>query len=109
VGCYAGATIMEGLTRFRVPLLVRRAITLVPALIVLSTDISPTWALVLSQVFLSLGIPFALVPLVRLTSRRDIMGEHANGLPMRVAAWTAVAIVVALNVVLVVLAVGGFR
>ena len=107
VGCYAGATIMEGLTRFRVPLLARRAITLVPALIVLSTDVSPTWALVLSQVFLSLGIPFALIPLVRLTSRRDIMGEHVNRVPMRIAAWTAVAIVVALNVVLVVLAVGG--
>lgn len=108
IGCYAGATTMEGLTRFRVPLLVRRTVTLVPALVVLATDLNPTWALVLSQVFLSLGIPFALIPLVRFTSRRDIMGEHANGVPMRVGAWTAVAIVVALNVVLVLLAVGGF-
>jgi len=108
VGCYAGSTIMEGLTRFRVPLLLRRTITLVPALLVLATDVSPTWALVLSQVFLSLGIPFALIPLVRLTSAPAVMGEHANGLPMRVAGWAAVAIIVALNLVLVVLAVGGF-
>lgn len=108
VGCYAGSTIMEGLTRFRVPLLVRRAVTLVPAFVVLATGVSPTWALVLSQVFLSLGIPFALIPLVRLTSRADVMGEHANGRPMRLAGWAAVAIIVALNLVLVSLAVGGF-
>jgi manganese transport protein len=109
VGCYAGSTIMEGLTRLRVPLLVRRTITLVPALIVLASGVSPTWALVLSQVFLSFGIPFALIPLIRLTSRVDVMGEHANGVPMRIAGWSAVAIIVALNGVLVGSAVGGFR
>jgi manganese transport protein len=107
VGCYAGSTIMEGLTRLRVSLLVRRTVTLVPALILLASGVSPTWALVMSQVFLSLGIPFALVPLLRLTSRVDVMGEHANGVPMRIAGWVVVAIIVALNLVLVVLAVRG--
>ena len=107
VGCYAGSTVMEGLTRLRVPLLVRRTVTLVPALVVLGTGVNPTWALVLSQVFLSLGIPFALVPLIRLTSRADLMGEHANGVPMRVAGWAVVAVIIALNGFLVVLAVGG--
>ena len=108
VGCYAGSTIMEGLTHLRVPLLARRTVTLVPALFVLASGVSPTWALVLSQVFLSLGIPFALVPLIRLTSRADVMGEHSNGVPMRVAGWAVAAVIIALNVVLVVLAVGGF-
>ena len=108
VGCYAGSTIMEGLTRLRIPLVARRAITLVPALVVLALPVSPTWALVLSQVFLSLGIPFALIPLVRLTNRADVLGEHANGRPLRIVAWASVATIVALNVVLVALAFGGF-
>lgn len=64
VGCYAGSTIMAGLLHLRVPLLVRRVVTLIPALIVLAIGFDPTRALVLSQVLLSVGIPFALIPLV---------------------------------------------
>ncbi|MFX4377329.1 divalent metal cation transporter, partial [Acinetobacter baumannii] len=71
VGAYAGAEIMHGLLRVRVPLLARRLVTLVPALAILGLGIDPTVALVLSQVVLSFGIPFALIPLVVLTSRRD--------------------------------------
>lgn len=67
VGCYAGATIMGGLLKLRVPLLTRRMITLIPALLILGAGIEPTLALVLSQVLLSFGIPFALIPLIRLT------------------------------------------
>lgn len=107
VGCYAGATVMQGLLKIRVPLMTRRAVTLVPALIILASGASPTWALVLSQVFLSLGIPFALIPLVRLTGSRSLMGEHVNGRVLRAAAWTASGLIVALNVVLVVLALAG--
>lgn len=108
VGCYAGSVVMEGLTKFRLPMLTRRAVTLVPAVAILASGVSPTWALVLSQVFLSLGIPFALVPLVRYTGSAPLMGVHANGAPMRVAGWASVAVIVTLNIVLVALAVGGF-
>lgn len=64
---------------------------------------NPTWALVISQVVLSVGIPFAVIPLVRLTSDRAVMGEHANTLATQVVAWTVVALVVALNAALLLL------
>ncbi|CAN5147063.1 Nramp family divalent metal transporter [soil metagenome] len=107
VGSYAGATIMAGLLHVRVPLLVRRVITLVPALLILGLGVNPTWALVLSQVFLSLGIPFALIPLVRLTSDRMLMGPFADRLPLRIACWVVAALIVSLNVALIVLTVAG--
>ncbi len=107
VGCYAGATIMKGLVHVQIPLLARRTITLVPALIILAVGFDPTLALVLSQVFLSIGIPFALVPLVWLTSRRSLMGPFVNGLPMRLFAYTVTAAIVSLNVLLLYLSVTG--
>lgn len=107
VGCYAGSAIMAGLLRVRVPLLARRAVTLVPALVVLALGVEPTLVLVLSQVVLSLGIPFAIVPLVVLSGRRSLMGEHVAGPVLRGAAWLVVAAVSALNVGLVVLTLGG--
>lgn len=100
VGCYAGAAIMSGLLRVRIPLLARRAITLIPALAVLSLGLDPTWSLVLSQVLLSVGIPFAAIPLVMLTSDRALMGRFANGRRLRLIAWTVVALIVALNIAL---------
>lgn len=103
VGCYAGATIMSGLLKVRIPMLARRVVTLVPALIILGLGVDPTWALVLSQVLLSIGIPFALAPLVRLTGNRTIMGGYANSVPLRVVAWVVVALIVALNLTLIVL------
>ncbi|MEB4613209.1 Nramp family divalent metal transporter [Leucobacter sp. M11] len=101
VGCYAGATIMSGLLRVRIPMIARRAITLIPALILLATDIDPTWALVLSQVLLSVGIPFALIPLARLTEDRALMGPFRNRLPLRTATWIVVGLIVALNLLLI--------
>lgn len=100
VGAYAGAEIMQGLLRVRIPLLTRRVVTLVPALLLLTTDLSPTWMLVLSQVVLSFGIPFALVPLVRVTRDRALMGADRNHLPLQTAAWAVAAVIVALNVAL---------
>ncbi|HEY0215901.1 MAG TPA: Nramp family divalent metal transporter, partial [Cellulomonas sp.] len=79
VGCYAGAAVMEGLIHRRIPLLARRAITLVPALVLLAVGADPTWTLVVSQVVLSFGIPFAVIPLVRLNRDRGLMGRFANG------------------------------
>ena len=100
VGAYAGAVIMQGLLRIEVPLLVRRVVTLIPALVCLGIGVDPTRALVVSQVVLSFGIPFALIPLVRLTSSRELMGEHANRRATQVAATVAVVAVVVLNVAL---------
>ncbi len=107
VGAYAGGSIAGGLLHVRVPLVVRRAVTIVPAVVVLAVGIDPTWALVLSQVVLSLGIPFALVPLLRLVAARDLMGAWRVTGWLLAAAWVVVALVVALNVALVVLTVAG--
>ena len=78
VGAYAGAEIMHGLLHVRIPLVWRRLVTLVPALAILAVGFDPTVALVLSQVVLSFGIPFALVPLVALTARPELLGRFRN-------------------------------
>jgi manganese transport protein len=107
VGCYAGSVIMDGLLRVRVPLLARRVVTMIPALILLATDADPTLALILSQVVLSFGIPFAIVPLVLLTASRTVMGEDRNH-PAVTAVAIAIAVgIVGLNAVLIVLTVTG--
>ena len=107
VGSYAGATIMAGLVKRQIPLFVRRVITLIPALTVLALGIDPTRALVISQVVLSFGIPFALIPLLRLTNDRTVMGDSANGPAMRWTLGVIVVLVVALNLALVLLLVVG--
>ncbi|MEO6944484.1 MAG: Nramp family divalent metal transporter [Lacisediminihabitans sp.] len=107
VGSYAGATIMAGLVKRQIPLFLRRLITLIPALAVLGLGVDPTWALVISQVVLSFGIPFALIPLFRLTNDRAVMGGAANGRAMRWTLGVIVVLVVALNAALIVLLVGG--
>jgi manganese transport protein len=100
VGSYAGSTIMAGLLHFRIPLLLRRVITLIPALIVLVIGVNPTWALVLSQVFLSIGIPFALIPLAWYTSKKSLMGIFVNRMPMRIVAGLVALAIIVLNIVL---------
>lgn len=103
VGAYAGSEIMHGLLHVRVPLFWRRLITLLPALVLLGVGIEPTWALVMSQVVLSFGIPFAIIPLIWLTSRTSVMGEFANRVPLRIAGITVAALIVSLNILLIVL------
>ncbi|MFN3949219.1 Nramp family divalent metal transporter [Microbacterium sp.] len=100
VGAYAGAEIMHGLLRARIPLVVRRLVTLVPALVILALGVDPTLALVLSQVVLSFGIPFALVPLVALTARTDVLGRHRNRRATTVAGVLASVFLITLNVAL---------
>ncbi|CAA9349095.1 MAG: Manganese transport protein MntH [uncultured Nocardioidaceae bacterium] len=101
VGTYSGQVVMEGFLRRRVPLLLRRLITVVPALVVLALGVDPTRALVLSQVVLSFGVPFALVPLVLLTRQRTLMGQLANR-PVTTAVASVVAgLIISLNVVLI--------
>lgn len=105
VGSYAGATIMQGLLHRRIPLFTRRVITLIPAVVILALGVDPTWALVLSQVFLSFGIPFALIPLVRLTNDTALMGGAANRPAVRWVLATIVVLVIALNLALIALTV----
>lgn len=103
VGAYAGAEIMRGLLHVQIPLLTRRIITLIPALVILVIGVDPTFALVISQVVLSFGIPFALVPLVRLTMRADLLGGSANRWWTTVLAAIAAVLLIALNTTLLVL------
>ena len=102
VGCYAGSVIMEGLLHRKVNLMVRRVATLIPALIVLAAGADPTNVLVISQVVLSFGLPFVLIPLLRLTSDRNLMGADVNGPPVQAIGWLITAAIVALNAVLIV-------
>lgn len=88
---------MQGFLRRRVPLPVRRLVTLLPALVVLAAGVDPTRALVLSQVVLSFGIPFALIPVVAFTRRRDLMGDLVNRRLTTAVAVVITALVVALN------------
>jgi manganese transport protein len=101
VGTYAGQVVMSGFINVRIPLLLRRAVTMVPAIAVLAVGINPTSALVLSQVVLSFGIPLALVPLVMLTCRRDVMGIHVNRRLTTVLAWGCAILISALNIFLI--------
>jgi manganese transport protein len=100
VGTMAGQVVMQGFIRRRIPLFVRRAVTLAPALFVLAIGLNPTDALVGSQVVLSFGIPFALVPLVMISSRRAVMGSLVNPRWLTALAGTLAAMIIALNVFL---------
>lgn len=107
VGAYAGAMIMQGLLHRSIPLVLRRLITLLPALVILAIGVDPSRALVLSQVVLSFGIPFALIPLVRLTSDRTLMGEDANHRVTTALGWGIAGLISLLNVVLIYLTLTG--
>ncbi|WP_326823137.1 Nramp family divalent metal transporter [Streptosporangium sp. NBC_01756] len=97
VGTYAGQVIMEGFLRRRIPLTARRLITIVPAMMILSAGIDPTRALILSQVALSFGIPFALVPLLAFTSNRRLMGALVNRRRTTALGITVATVIIALN------------
>ena len=100
VGTYAGQVVMAGFINVRIPVMLRRALTMIPALIVLAVGMNPTDALVLSQVVLSFGIPLALVPLVILTCRRSVMGVHVNRPLTTVLAWSCAILITGLNLFL---------
>ncbi|MFV8162513.1 Nramp family divalent metal transporter [Mycobacterium sp. 134] len=107
VGAYAGAMIMQGLLRRSYPLLLRRLVTLIPALVILAIGVDPSRALVLSQVVLSFGIPLALIPLIRLTSNATLMGEDVNHRITTALGWAVAGLISVLNVVLIYLTVRG--
>ncbi|AXH00793.1 divalent metal cation transporter (plasmid) [Deinococcus wulumuqiensis] len=101
VGTLAGQVIMQGFVNFSIPLWLRRAITMLPAFAVILAGLDPTQTLVLSQVVLSFGVPFALVPLLMFTSRREIMGSLVNHPVINLLGWLIAAVIIALNAYLV--------
>jgi len=103
VGTMSGQVVMQGFLRRRIPLLVRRLVTLAPALLVIGAGVDPTRALVVSQVVLSFGIPFALIPLVLLTRRRDVMGALVNRRLTTLVAGAVATVICGLNATLIVL------
>jgi len=100
VGTMSGQVIMQGFLHRTIPLWLRRVVTMLPALIVIAIGLDPTRTLVLSQVVLSFGIPFALIPLVMFTRRRELMGPLVNSRLTTVAASFVAALIVALNLFL---------
>ncbi|HVX47549.1 MAG TPA: Nramp family divalent metal transporter [Mycobacteriales bacterium] len=100
VGTLSGQVVMQGFIGVRVPLILRRLITMLPAIILLALHLDPTRALVLSQVVLSFGIPFALIPLVLMTRDRTVMGRYVNGRVMTLTALTISALIIGMNVLL---------
>jgi manganese transport protein len=107
VGAHAGAVIMEGLLKRRISLIIRRVVTIIPAIIIVAIGIDPTRALIVSQVALSFGIPFALIPLLLVTASRRIMAEAVNTKLITGLLGSATAIIVLLNLVLIALTVAG--
>jgi manganese transport protein len=100
VGTMAGQVIMQGFLEWHIPIWVRRLVTILPALIVIFMGFDPTYSLVISQVVLSFGLPFAIIPLIIFCQRRDLMGELVNRHLTTVISWIVVTLIVALNVYL---------
>jgi manganese transport protein len=100
VGTMAGQVVMQGFLRRRIPIWVRRLVTMAPALYVIGAGWDPTRTLVISQVVLSFGLPFAVIPLVRFTSQRRVMGTLVNRRATTVTAIVVTGAIVALNLFL---------
>ncbi|MCG8397562.1 Nramp family divalent metal transporter [Bacillus atrophaeus] len=102
VGTLSGDVIMQGFIRYRIPLYVRRFITIIPPIVIIASGVNPTSALVLSQVVLSFGIAFALIPLIMFTSNKRIMGSLINAKWVTMISWVIAVLIVALNIFLIV-------
>jgi manganese transport protein len=100
VGVMAGQVIIEGFLDIKFPIFLRRLITIVPAIVIIATGLDPLKILVLSQVVLSFALPFALIPLLILTSRIDVMETFASKARTRIAGWVVVTVILGLNAIL---------
>jgi manganese transport protein len=107
VGTYSGQVVMQGFLRRQIPLALRRLVTLTPALVLLAIGVDTTQALVYSQVVLSFGIPFALVPLVLFTRRADVMDTLVNRRVTTVIASVVASLIIVMNVALIYLTITG--
>ena len=101
VGTMAGQMIMQGFVGFRIPIWLRRLVTMLPAFAVVALGVDATSALVISQVVLSIALPLPMISLIIFTSRADVMGAFANSKLTRAAAVIATALVLVLNVLLI--------
>lgn len=100
VGAMAGETVMDGFVNVKIPINVRRLVTMLPAMLVLMVGVNPMKALVLSQVSLSFALPFAIIPMLLVTSRRDVMGGFTNKPLTKITGWAIAFAIIALNMVL---------
>lgn len=100
VGTMAGQTIMKGFVGLNIPINIRRLITMTPALIIIALGVNPMYALVISQVALSFALPFAIVPMLLITSRKDLMGSLVNKPLTKIVGWIITSLIVGLNAVL---------
>jgi manganese transport protein len=107
VGTMSGQIIMQGFLHRQIPVWIRRLVTMVPSLVVIFIGLDPTRTLVISQVVLSFGLPFAIIPLVLFTARRDLMGVLVNRRPTTLLVSVLAALIVALNMYLLVQTFGG--
>jgi manganese transport protein len=101
VGTMAGQTIMQGFIGLNIPMNVRRLITIAPALIIIALGVNPMYTLIMSQVALSFALPFAIIPMMVITSRKDLMGSLVNKRSTKVAGWFITSIILSLNAVLI--------
>ena len=106
VGTMAGQMIMQGFVGFTIPVWVRRLVTMAPAIVVVALGVDATWALVISQIVLSIALPLPMIALLMFTRRRDIMGPFANSRGMQAAAITGAGVVLTLNLLLIGLTLG---
>jgi manganese transport protein len=100
VGTMAGQVVMQGFIHRQIPVFLRRAITMIPAMVLIGSHFDPSHALVLSQVFLSFGIPFAMVPLVMFTRNKKLMGNLVNSRLTNWAAYAVATMIISLNIFL---------
>jgi manganese transport protein len=101
VGTLAGQVVMQGYIRRQIPLFLRRIITMAPSIVILAIGVNPSSALIVSQIALSFGIPFALIPLVIFCRNRELMGDLVNRRGTNIAAYLVVGVIVALNLFLI--------
>jgi manganese transport protein len=107
VGTMAGQVVMQGFVGFKIPLWLRRSVTMLPSFIVIGLGLPTATTLVISQVVLSIVLAFAVVPLILFTSRRDLMGELVNRRPTIIVGWACAVIIVGLNGLLIYTTLGG--
>ncbi len=107
VGAMAGETVMDGFVNVKMPVNLRRLITMVPAMVILVLGVNPMKALLFSQVSLSFALPFAIIPMLLITGRKEIMGPFVNKPITRVIGWIIAAIIIGLNAVLLYLTFSG--
>jgi len=98
VGTMAGQVILQGFLNFRISIFLRRMVTMIPAIVVIAAGLDPLKTLVLSQAVLSFCLPFAMIPLLMLTRRKQLMGTHANRRITNYLAITATAVILGMNI-----------